>query len=134
MNTKMNFNLKNKNQEANKKPFGFLHWILKAEALIVLFFLLFFCIISIIPSHTKNIIKYSFKPKEIHSSNEDYSYDKISTALNSNKNLSNDEKMFCIETLKDEFDDNYKYIDINLVAKKLSTLKNRISFTPAFFS
>ncbi len=114
-------NLEEKNQNANKKPFGFLNWIFKTEIFIILIILALKIIIGLIPIHTINTVKYSIRPKHELVDYKDYSYDNISSAINSNSFLADNEKEFCIESLKEEFDDNYLYIDLSLAEKRLSS-------------
>lgn len=114
-------NLEEKNQNANKKPFGFLNWIFKTEILIILIILALKIIIGLIPIHTINTVKYSIRPKHELIDYKDYSFDRISSTINSNSFLADNEKEFCIESLKKEFDDNYLYIDLELAEKRLSS-------------
>ena len=122
-------NLDEKNQNANKKPFGFLNWIFKTEILIILIILALKIIIGLIPIHTINTVKYSIRPKHELVDFKDYSYESISSAINSNTFLSDNEKAFCIESLKEEFDDNYMYIDLGLAEKRLSNFKIEYIYT-----
>lgn len=54
--------------------------------------------------------------------NYSYDYFEIEEALESNENLSEEEKEY-IRSLKFIFEDNYKYMDLSLIKQRLSTLK-----------
>lgn len=53
---------------------------------------------------------------------QDYDFKEIEKALDDNENLTEEEKNF-IKQLKFVFDDNYKYMNINDIIERLSTLK-----------
>lgn len=110
----------NRSQKVQKEPFYFFKWIIKIELVIILFCL----IINLIPGKIKFIIKYNFEKSfcfEI--KNKDFNYDNIIQALEENKNIKKEEKIFISNVLENEIKENKDYIDIKNVIKKLRSFE-----------
>lgn len=80
-----------------------------------------------IPTYTNSSIDYT-EPTEYTLINEEnnisveFNYNEIESIINNNKNLSDEEKNF-INKMKFVFEQNYTYMDIDLIKERLSSLK-----------
>lgn len=66
----------------------------------------------------------SFEEFEIEEPTIEYNYEEILEAINNNKNIGESEKEF-FSKLKFIFDENYQYMDLDIIQAKLQTLKIR---------
>lgn len=112
-----------KSKKVRTGPFCFWLWIFKVEVIIIVTYFTLNFISDVIPDKTKFIIKYNFENilcKDIDS--KEYTIEEIFQALNENKNLSIEEKVFIKENLNSEIIENIEYIDSSEIAKRFKKL------------
>jgi len=82
---------------------------------------------SVLHSNISDSVKSSYTDKSDRAqygdvSNEEYSFDIVQTAIIRNEEIGDAEKMFFLK-FKPYFDENHDYMDMNLLLKRLSSLK-----------
>ena len=109
----------------NKGPFYFIRFALIAQ--IIIFAIMFSCgaILKVIPEKSKFSIKYNIQKVFISDKydNDNNSIIYCLEALNKNRYLSENNKIFIEKYLIKEIEENKEFININKVAKRIETLR-----------
>lgn len=109
----------------NKGPFYFVRFALIAQ--IIIFAIMFSCgaILKVIPEKSKFSIKYNIQKVFISDKydNDNNSIIYCLEALNKNRYLSENNKIFIEKYLIKEIEENKEFININKVAKRIETLR-----------
>jgi len=117
-----NTNLDMQSQNSSKKSFGFLKWIFKTELLIIITLIIIQLIYIVIPLHQKNLIRYKIDKLSYNKIDMPYSENDFINSVQNNQKLTSEDKIFIIENLSKELVDNSKYIDFEVVNKRLNSL------------
>ena len=126
-----------KSQKDEEDSFGFLKLVIKTEITIGLIIFIIICTYKLIPKKAIFVLKYNINKAFIDNYNKDSDkitddsannerkegYNIIKNSIEKNRHLSDDEKKFIEKYLKDEINENYYFIDIEKVAKRLENLK-----------
>ena len=117
----------------NKGPFYFVRFALIAQIIIVA--IMFSCgaILKVIPEKSKFSIKYNIQKVFISDKydNDNNSIIYCLEALNKNRYLSENNKIFIERYLIKEIEENIEFININKVAKRIETL--RVNYNKKYF-
>ena len=117
----------------NKGPFYFVRFALIAQIIIVA--IMFSCgaILKVIPEKSKFSIKYNIQKVFISDKydNDNNSIIYCLEALNKNRYLSENNKIFIERYLIKEIEENKEFININKVAKRIETL--RVNYNKKYF-
>lgn len=122
---------KDKSKKVLKEPFYFLKWICKVECIILIIFFIMIIIENSISDKTKFIAKYNIDKFFYSDINTvDYNFNNIIKSLDKNHFIQ-EEKDFIVSVLKNEIDENAKYIDINKTIERLTNFK--INYNKKFY-
>ena len=114
----------NNDKKVPLKPFWCFKYLIKKEILIVLLICIIFILCNIFPKNLKLTIRYNINNVFYSNTNNGINeFEKIENSINENKYLKNEEKNFITSKIKDEYTENFNYINSKNVSKNLKNLK-----------
>lgn len=119
-------NTKNSNTKKQSKPLKFIKKILKVGGITVVALISAATLIYNLPQDVKSNLDYELGKTfrtDLTKKDKSYTFEDLKSAIDSNANISEEEKLFIKEVFEAEFEENKEYMDIATIIRRLKTLK-----------
>lgn len=119
-------NTKNSNTKKQSKPLKFIKKILKVSGITVVALISAATLIYNLPQDVKSNLDYELGKTfrtDLTKKDKSYTFEDLKSAIDSNANISEEEKLFIKEVFEAEFEENKEYMDIATIIRRLKTLK-----------
>ena len=119
-------NTKNSNTNKQSKPLKFIKKILKVGGITVVALISAATLTYNLPQDVKSNLDYELGKTfrtDLTKKDKSYTFEDLKSAIDSNANISEEEKLFIKEVFEAEFEENKEYMDIATIIRRLKTLK-----------